>query len=51
MKNYYSIYKDGDNWIIKSSNNISQIKNQKFRTQKEAIATAKTFIKDGGIIA
>lgn len=51
MKNYYSIYKVGDNWIIKSSNNISQIKNKKFRTQKEAIAIAKTFIKDGGVIA
>ncbi|HBR1410011.1 DUF2188 domain-containing protein [Klebsiella pneumoniae] len=51
MKNYYSIYKSGDNWIIKTSNNTSQLSKNQFRTQKEAISAAKNLIKNGGVIA
>lgn len=51
MKNYYSIYKSGDYWILKTSNNIDQLNKNQFRTQKDAIAAAKKLIKNGGVIA
>lgn len=51
MKNYYSIYKSNGNWFIKTSSNVEQLTKSPFRTQKDAIAAAKSLIKNGGVIA